>query len=61
MKTPPNYEEMIKAIAAAALKYGFHYKNDILTDDCSQIETGHIFKVSVRLEMAEDGHITIIP
>jgi len=61
MKTPQNYEEMIKDIAAAAIKYGFHLRSDRLTDDYCQIERGHIFRVSIHIEMAEDGPILICP
>jgi len=61
MKTPPNYEEMIRAIAATALKYGFYFKRDKLTDDHRRIERGHVFKVSVHLEMAEDNPISVFP
>jgi uncharacterized membrane protein YebE (DUF533 family) len=53
MKTPPDYEEMIQAIADTARKYGFFYQSDTLTDDCSFMERGHVFDANVHLWMAE--------
>jgi hypothetical protein len=57
MRTPPEYEEMIREIAKTAGKYGFFYREDTLKDVFPQVSgSGHCFDAYIYLQRAGDYH-----